>query len=70
MSRKTRIAQLLIQKGANLNVANNYEKTPLDLALSKGLRGVATIMRNKGAQTGVELGAASSLRVELIDGKR
>ena len=70
MGRRTRIARALIQKGANLNVANNFEKTPLDIALSKGLRGVATVMRNNGAQTGVELGAASSLRVELIDGKK
>ncbi|PWQ95705.1 ankyrin repeat domain-containing protein [Leucothrix arctica] len=67
LNRKLDIAQYLLQKGAEVNVANDYEKTPLDIALSKGLRKIATRMRGLGAQTSVELGAASSLRVQLVN---
>jgi ankyrin repeat protein len=67
LARKLDLAQYLLQKGAEVNVANNREKTPLDIALSKGLRKIAAQMRGLGAQTSVELGAASSLRVQLVD---
>ena len=68
LARKLDLAQYLLQKGAEVNVANNRETTPLDVALSKGLRKIATTMRGLGAQTSVELGAASSLRVQLVNG--
>lgn len=64
--RKVQIANALIMHGANLNVANDYRQAPLDIALSKGLRGVARRMVNKGAQTAAELGSAGSLRVKMV----
>lgn len=70
LNRKLDLARYLLQKGAEVNVANNSAKTPLDIALSKGLRKIAARMRGLGAQTSVELGAASSLRVELIKAKK
>lgn len=63
----TTILQLLLAAKAEVNVANNREKTPLDIALSKGLRKIAAKMRGMGVLTSVELGAASSLRVQLVD---
>ena len=64
--RKVQIARALIAHGAKLNVANDRSQTPLDIALSKGLRGIATSMRQAGALTSEELGSAGSLRIKLI----
>jgi ankyrin repeat protein len=64
--RKVQIARALIKRGARVNVANDRSQTPLDIALSKGLRGIATSMRQAGAQTSEELGSAGALRIKVI----
>ncbi len=64
--RRVQIAQALIKRGAKINVANDRRQTPLDIALSKGLRGIATQMRQAGAQTSEELGSAGALRVKVL----
>ena len=51
------IAELLIVKGANLNVRDKKNNTPLDVAVKANKIKIASYLRNSGAKTSEELKA-------------
>ncbi len=52
------VAELLIDKGADVNAKNNYGGTPLDSAIIMGRTEIADLLRKHGGKTGEELKAA------------
>ena len=53
-------AELLITKGANVNVKRDNGETPLDAAISQYQTKAADLLRKHGGKTGEELKAAGN----------
>ncbi len=54
------VAELLIAKGANVNLWSNTGETPLDLAIENKQTETADLLRKHGGKTGEELRAAGN----------
>jgi len=44
------VAELLINKGANANITDNDERTPVSLAEDRGYKDIAVFLQNHCAQ--------------------
>ncbi len=49
--------QLLIEKGASLNIINNAREALLDVANKRGLRNITLLIRQEGRLTASQMGA-------------
>lgn len=60
-------AELLITKGANVNVKNCYKETPLHKASLKGLSGITELLISKGADINAKNGSNQSPLFYAVD---
>ncbi|TET36102.1 MAG: hypothetical protein E3J72_09445 [Planctomycetota bacterium] len=56
------IAELLIEKGLDVNAANSAAKTPLDIAIAQDKTRFADLLRKHGGKTGEELGVKPEIK--------